>query len=505
MTAIVNPVRPFNPPYYHREYSNDIDRPHEDPSNLCKRIALVTLPFLSLYKPLSSPIALGMGSVRIFTSGYQLISDIQSGDCKKISISLLQTITSIIALAATIFSHPIGMIVTTAQDIIFELSDLVQSLQNGNWEAALNSLMKIINNAFYLALICHGGLELSIVSFALQAIILIVSSRSEFKKGHFLEVCGNLLMAAVRIHQGYSQFKLLQRKWEIEDAIKQIVVGELHEKWQFPSDHLPVGIEVDGVKIISWNVLNNAYMEWVTTKDSQGLNRSMISDLDKVVRANGLTQRDLVVVDMVASMMHSGHVVALQECGAPFLEALQERLPSNWQMVKSFKTPRLDQDVILFDQSRLTYQSDQSGMTRNAYPSVPGRPIQNAFFLRTGEEHGRNIRVINAHIPGDPNLPVREEFAKYVHDIRRGNEVTVALGDNNFERNEMLLAYERVGFSDFSLHSPWKTNIDPYGKHSKAIDHLFVAGGDFSRDLTPDEVLQNGNLRETIALLNGAT
>ena len=28
-----------------------------------------------------------------------------------------------------------------------------------------------------------------------------------------------------------------------------------------------------------------------------------------------------------------------------------------------------------------------------------------------------------------------------------------------------------------------------------------VAGGDFSRDLTADEVLQNGNLRETIALL----
>ena len=49
-------------------------------------------------------------------------------------------------------------------------------------------------------------------------------------------------------------------------------MGELHEKWQFPSDHLPVGIEVDGVKIISWNVLNNVYMEWVTTKDSQGLN-----------------------------------------------------------------------------------------------------------------------------------------------------------------------------------------------------------------------------------------
>lgn len=505
MTAFVNPVGSFNPLYYHREYSNDIDVPHKESSNIYKQVALVALPFLSLYKPLSYPISLVMGTTRIYTFSNQLISDIQSENCKKISFTVLQTAIAVIALASTIFAHPIGMIVTTSQDIIFELGDLVQSLKKGDLEASLVSLTKIINNAFYLVLICHGGLELSIASFAMQAITLVISSRDEFKKGRILEGCGNLLMAAVRVNQGYSHFKLLQRQWEIEDAVKRVVVGELHEKWQFPSDHLPVGIEVDGVKIISWNVLNNAYMEWVTTKDSQGLNGSMISDLDKVVQSNGLTQRDLIVVDMVASMMNSGQVVALQECGAPFLEALQHKLPSHWQMVKSFETPRVDQDVILFDKSRLTYRSDQSGVTRDSYPSVPNRPLQNALFSRTREGHGRDIRVINAHIPGDPTLPIREEFAKYVHDIHVDNQITVALGDNNFERDEMVVAYEKMGFSDFnfSMHSPWQTNIDPYGKHSKAIDHFFVAGGDFSRDLTPDEVLQNGNLRETIALLNG--
>jgi len=504
MTAVVNPVRPFNPPYYHREYSNDIDIPQEESENIYKRVTLVALPFLSLYKPLSFPISLGMGATRVYTSVSQLFSNIQSGDARKIAFDVLQTTIAVIALASTIFAHPMGMIVTTAQDIIFELSDLVQSLQKGESEASLVALTKIINNLFYLALMCRGGLELSIVSLALQAITLLISSRDEFKKGHSLEACGNLLMAAVRVHHGYSQFKLLQRQWEIEEAVKRIIVGELHEKWQFPSDHLPVGIEVDGVKIISWNVLNNAYMEWVTTKDSQGLNRSMISDLDKVVQPNGLTQRDLIVVDMVASMMNSGQVVALQECGDPFLKALQERLPSHWQMVKSFETRKIDQDVILFDKSKLAYHPDKSEVTRDSYPSVPKRPIQNAFFSRVGEERGRDVRIVNAHIPGDPNLPVREEFAKYIHSIQRADQVTVALGDNNFERDEMILAYERMGFSEFSLHSPWKTNIDPYGKHSKAIDHLFVAGGAFSRDLTVDEVLQNGNLRETIALLNGA-
>lgn len=504
MTAEVNPVRPLNPSYYHREYSRDTDLSSEESSNSYKRVAFVALPFLSLSKRLSLPISLGMGTTRVFTSVNQLISDIPSGNCKKISFDVIQTTIAVTALASTLFAHPLGMVVTTSQDIIFELSALLDSIQSGDWEASIVCVTKTINNVFYLALICRGGLELSIVSLGMQAITLMISSREEFKKGHLLEASGNLLMAAVRTHQGYSQFKLLQREWEIEEAIKRVFVGELHEKWQFPSDHLPVGIEVDGVKIISWNVLNNAYMEWVTTKDSQGLNGSMISDLDKVVHPNGLTQRDLFVANKVASMMNSGHVIALQECGTPFLEALQERLPSHWQMIKSFETPRIDQDVILFDKSRLSYCPDQSEVTRDTYPSVPGRPLQNAFFSRRESEYNQNLRIINAHIPGDPTLPVREEFAKYIHDIHRDHQITVALGDNNFERDEMILAYERMGFSEFSLHSPWKTNIDPYGKQAKAIDHLFVVGADFSRDLTPEEVLQNSNLRETIALLNGA-
>lgn len=505
MTAIVNPVRPFNPPYYHREYSNDVSQ--GAPPNIYNRVALTALPFISLYKPLSFPVSLGMGAVRVWSSTSQLVSDIRAGNVGIISFQTIQTTVTIIALASTIFAHPLGMIVTTSQDIILELGDLIKAIQRRDLEASLTSLLKIANNTFYLALICRGGLELSIVSLVMQAITLLISSRDEFKKGNTLEACGNLLMSGIRLHQGYSQFKTLQRQWEIEEAVKRIVVGNLHEKWQFPSDHLPVGIEVDGVKIVSWNVLNNAYMEWVTDKDSQGLKGSIISDLDVVVKPNGLTQRDLAIADMVASMTNSGHVVALQECGTPFLEALQERLPSNWQMVKSFETARVDQDVILFDKTKLMYNPSQSEVSTTSYPSVPNRPIQNVLFSKIGKDSGKDLRIINAHIPGDPTLPVRDEFAKYVKNVHKKDQITVALGDNNFERDEMIAAYEKNFSEEFSVHSPWKTNIDPYGvdgkgRHSKAIDHLFVVGSSSSRDLKSEEVLQNGKLKETIDLLN---
>ena len=460
LTGEVNTAPPFCPPYYHREYRNDISPTGEKPDNIYKRVALVALPVLSLYKPLIVPISMVMDATRLYTSIFEL---------EGISAYINTTIV-VISLASTLFHAPVGMIITTSKNIIFELSHLKQSLQEKDWEASLQSLVKIINNAFYLALVCRGGLELSIVSFAMQALTHIISSRCEFKEDNQLEAYGNLLMAAIRIFQGCSQFQLLQRQWKIEEAVKQIFVGELHEKWRFPSDHLPIGAEVDGIKIISWNVLNNAFMQWVTTNDSQGLDRSLISELDKAVQPNGLTERDLFIVSKVVnSMTASGHIIALQECGTPFLQALQESLPPHWQMVKSFEGYRKDQDVILFDKSKLTYRPDQSEVTTDSYPSVPRRPIQNALFSITGETRGPNLRVVNTHIPGDPALPAREEFAKYVRRTHSDNQTTVALGDNNFERHEMISAYKKNGFfkvqSAFTMEDQYRSLRKVFKSH----------------------------------------
>jgi hypothetical protein len=153
----------------------------------------------------------------------------------------------------------------------------------------------------------------------------------------------------------------------------------------------------------------------------------------------------------------------------------------------------------LYDRTKLTYRPNFSGTTRSAYPSDLGRPLQNLYF---SQAEGRDFRIINAHIPGDPSLPCREEFASYVHRQHQNGSVTIAVGDNNFDREEMIEAYRKAGFSDFSLHTPWKTNIDPMTKQSKGIDHLFVVGEDNSRDLVSSEILVCGNLQETIDLLN---
>ncbi len=455
-----------------------------------QRGIFVAIPFLALNKTCRYPISLAMGSLGVGRSVSQL-------SYERTVSQVLKTVVAVVALAGAYFGSSRAMAVTMAQEAILEAIALRNFVLTKNWNEGVQSCLKMASNLLFVALQWRGGARLAMASLSMQAAVLALASIKEFTKDRWLEGSANAALSAIRLKQTFTTYQIVKRNWEIEAAIKRVFVGELHEKWQFPSDHLPVGVEVNGVRIISWNVLNNAQMGWVTDEDSQGLKGSMITDLN-VPAGEGVTQRDLKVMEMIRAMMSANHIIALQECGHPFLEALQKCLPEGWHMVKSFTVPCKDQVVMLYDSSHLTYQSHY--LSGYFFSRVKSRPIQNAVFSTASTDRG-DLRVIHTHIPGDPDLPARYEFANYVHRNHNQGEVTVALGDNNFERHEMIEAYQKAGFSEFSLHSPWKTNIDPTTKDSKAIDHIFVQGAP-SRDLSPDEVVPQANLRGTIGLLN---
>ncbi len=218
------------PIYYHREYTNDIKTNEKEPkgSQTCKRVALASLPFFSLYRPLSLPISLAMGTTRSLTEGSQLVTAIHQGETRAIAFQLFQTSISIASLAGTIFAHPAGMLLSTGHDIFIETASLLNHLQKGNYQKATECCAKIINNALYLAVATHGGLELAIASFALQTLIGLYYSHQEFKKGNTLEGCSHLLMAMVRANQLHSQVQLFQIFKTIEssypDAPKEIIL-----------------------------------------------------------------------------------------------------------------------------------------------------------------------------------------------------------------------------------------------------------------------------------------
>ena len=268
-----------------------------------------------------------------------------------------------------------------------------------------------------------------------------------------------------------------------------IEVGKLGPLWQFPSDHLPIGACVDGIEMVSWNVLNNAYMEWVTEKDSQGLNGSLISKKNQVIdQATGLTRRDQIVVQKVTNMLnhptHPKHLIALQECSPEFLKELEKTLPDYMQIIYENENFPIDQNVVLFDSRFMDHRKD---LMRVDYPfsCAPKRQLMNLVF----EREDKTYRFINGHLPGDPNLPGKEEFATYVNSF--SDDVVIATGDMNFTRDEMLQAFLSQGGNNlpFALLHSYPTNVG-LDLCSKGIDHFYVRGTTDWNQRPPTAVLQ---------------
>ncbi|MBA3722986.1 MAG: hypothetical protein H0W88_11395 [Parachlamydiaceae bacterium] len=214
-----------NTVYYHREYKNDVSRIKDDKSYiiLSKRIGLVALPFISLYKPLGFTISAGMGTLRLFTSlsNVKILLKNDDTNWKDQTYQLLQMTIAVTALVSTIFMHPIGMIVTTGQDILIEIRELVANIQKGEKRKIFENCLNIINNSFYLALTLKGGLEIAIISLSFQCLIGLIASLKEYKKGNYLEAVGQLLMVSVRCNQLNSQLKILQLKRNFEASVTE--------------------------------------------------------------------------------------------------------------------------------------------------------------------------------------------------------------------------------------------------------------------------------------------
>lgn len=280
-------------------------------------------------------------------------------------------------------------------------------------------------------------------------------------------------------------------------------VGELHEAWAFPSDHLPVGATIHDFHLATWNVLNSAFMDWIE-KNTQGLSRSLIvKEHYQIVNHSGLTLREEHTIQNILAMLqhptHPRSLCCLQECGMVFLRELQSRLPENMQIAYSSNTPVTDQNVIIYNANQFAILDQESKIVSDAYPCNPGRPLMDIVFIRATT--GIKYRVINTHVPGDPNLPGRYELAKYVAKHKREDVVTLVMGDMNFDYMQMEEAFDQAGVSSFQNLINYYTIVGT-NKCARAIDHIFVDFGQTSGQAfanQPEEVLQG--LQNTTSLL----
>jgi len=272
----------------------------------------------------------------------------------------------------------------------------------------------------------------------------------------------------------FEETLLSEENWHYQGHILRADVGELQEKWQFPSDHLPIGMTVNNLYIASWNVMNTLYFRWVEM-NSQGLRDSMLKDENYIVAGN-LTRREQHTIEMVLEMIEHPtsprSLLSLQECGHPFLEELKRCLPERMVVVLSSDISCEDQNVVIYDSSVLQFDEAASKIDTPFVNSDPRRNVMNLVFHR-GEEI---YRVINVHVPGDPNLPGVNDLAAYVERECREGEIALCMGDLNFNETEVKAAFDQ-SISGYSLISPYPTNVG-LDFFSKCVDHFFIKGTD---------------------------
>lgn len=303
--------------------------------------------------------------------------------------------------------------------------------------------------------------------------------------------------ATLSIEASSQRAPLRRMKYELATPLLEPMgtyVGEIQERWQFPSDHLPIAMTYDNLHFVSWNVLDAEYMDWVIEENSQGLSRSLIADEHVYIGDSKLTIRDKHVADLIMQMVghptHPRGILSLQECSEPFIEELRTRLPAHFEIISSHG------EAVLIDKRQ--FEVVEAKEISGIFTETPFRTFQDISIRR--HDNGQIFRLVNAHLPGDPRKPGRYEFAQYLSDSFDPNVTTLAMGDMNFNELEMADALRQAN-SPFSLYSPYCTNISPYVFNSKAIDHFIVYSADGSRVTlnSPDQIMTG--LDQTVSLL----
>ena len=256
-------------------------------------------------------------------------------------------------------------------------------------------------------------------------------------------------------------------------------VGVLGKNWQFPSDHLPVGLSVGKIHLAAWNVLNSRYIYHILT-NQQGLKDSLIVTANTPVEMHSyLTMRESIIIDHVLEMIHhSSHprsIVALQEVGDVFFAELKKKLPEYMNCVTIFQGELGHGDIFIYNTKVFNWIDLRSGhyqiRPRNSYMTLTLQEIDTGLLYH----------FVQSHVPAAPGVSAsaRREFAQEILSHFDSGAITIVMGDMNRSPDFFLRNFEEVAKDIGMKHQPLRNLWIPYATHidtqknASWIDNIF--------------------------------
>lgn len=255
-------------------------------------------------------------------------------------------------------------------------------------------------------------------------------------------------------------------------------VGELGEKWQFTSDHLPIGLTIDNIHIAHWNTLNKDYLYHID-ENTQGLKKSAIKRDDTPVQAcDFLTVREAIigwqVIEMVTHPTHPRSLITLQELNRDVLGYLERHLPKNW-VIKTPPNQPFSQDVFLYDTDVFEFVDLDAVKYDFRYPKT-------IFTLTLREKSsGKKIRFVQSHVPYNPLYSKQgcAQFAELAIKQFDPDLIMVLMGDMN-QSPDVVQSFLEKAALDKEMKNPYRHCGVEYPSHINThlqaswIDHFFI-------------------------------
>lgn len=211
----------YAPDTIHRRY--DLDIPKEENTsfawvNQAKRIAIVALPFISLYRPAGTILSLGMGGVRAFSHLNNALSFEEAKHWKAASFELFQTALVVFTIASSIFHFTLGTALSTSVDIfqgLVNVSSLLSNEELSRKEKMIKvseETLQILTSAAYLSFMISGSLEMMLAFALLQASVSFFQASEDIRQERYLEAAAKFGMGCIRFTQAKKYAQQIQQR-----------------------------------------------------------------------------------------------------------------------------------------------------------------------------------------------------------------------------------------------------------------------------------------------------
>lgn len=273
-------------------------------------------------------------------------------------------------------------------------------------------------------------------------------------------------------------------------------VGALGPQWRFPSDHLPVGVKIEKHKFVSWNILETNYLFHIY-ENGQGLNESLITELDYFIDGTSLTARDQLVINHLFTLLNSDHtLLALEEVSLPVFNFLKEHLPEPFKLSQE----EFNEDIFI-------YNSNVFDLL--ALEAIPYNISKKTILCLTliDKESLEKYQFFQSHVPGGPvnSPPARKEFVTAVLNRLDREATALLMGDMNRSPDYFLNDLDKVA-REKEISNPFIILWIPYPTHIDTtmsatwIDNLLISNPRGLRvEIETEEDLPF--IQETVSLL----